>query len=268
MPRCQNEVVTDSQHPGAILVTGGTGQLGRPTVDLLRQAAHEVRVLSRSPGEGRVLGDLRTGAGLAEALNGVHTVIHLATNNRKDSPATRTLLEACRTAGVRHVIYQSIVGVDEIPYLLYRDKVVCEQLVAGSGIPFTILRATQFHTFVGGFFRMQRRLPVQLALAMPVQPIAIPDVATRLAELAAAAPAGRVPDLGGPEVLTVAEAGDIWQRAHGTSRKQWRWRLPGRTFAAYAAGFHANAPRHPGQTFAEYAAQVAAEDQASTSSRS
>lgn len=259
MPRCQNETVTDSQHPGLILVTGGTGQLGRPTVELLRQAGHEVRVLSRRPGEGRVVGDLRSGAGLAEALRGVHTVIHLATSNRKDSPATRTLLEACRSAGVQHVIYQSIVGVDEIPYPLYRDKVVCEQLVAGSGIPFTILRATQFHTFVGGFFRMQRRLPVQLVLAMPVQPIALADVAARLAELAAGSPAGRVPDLGGPEVLSVAEAGEIWQRAHGTRRRQWRWALPGRTFAGYAAGFHASAPKHPGQTFAEYAAKVAVE---------
>ena len=235
-----------------ILVTGGTGGLGRPTVAGLRAAGHDVRVLSRRPGDGHVVGDLATGAGLDTALAGVDTVLHLATNRRRDTPDTARLLAAA--SDVKHLVFISIVGVERIPYGYYRDKVATEKLIADSGIPFTILRATQFHDFVGAFLRAQRRLPVYLSLGIPVQTIAVEEVAGRLVELAGAAPAGRVADIGGPQLNTVGELVGIWQRAAGTHRPVWTLRIPGRTIAAFRAGHHTTGlPGYGSGTFAEYA---------------
>jgi uncharacterized protein YbjT (DUF2867 family) len=162
------------------------------------------------------------------------------------------LLDAA--ADVRHLVFISIVGVDRIPVPYYADKAVSERLIEASGIPFTIIRATQFHDFVGAFLRPQRRLPVLVALDVPVQPIAVEEVAARLVELAADAPAGRVADIGGPERLTVREAAATWQRAKGTARPIWTLRIPGKTIAAFKAGHHMTPlPGYGRMTFAEYA---------------
>jgi uncharacterized protein YbjT (DUF2867 family) len=237
-----------------ILVTGATGTLGRPTVAALRAAGHDVRALSRRIGDGRVVADLETGAGLTDALRGAEVVVHLATTTKKDSGQTRRLLEASAAAGVRHIVYISIVGIDDIPFAYYVDKVECERLVRASGIPWTILRATQFHDFVATVFRATRRLPFHLSLPVSDQPIAVEEVAERLAELASAAPAGRVADIGGPEILTVDELATQWQRAHGTTKAVWRIGIPGKTMRAFKAGHHlAGLPGYGRETFAEYA---------------
>ncbi|TGJ96117.1 NmrA family transcriptional regulator, partial [Actinotalea fermentans ATCC 43279 = JCM 9966 = DSM 3133] len=172
-----------------ILVTGGTGTLGAPTVSLLRAAGHDVRVLSRSashpagPGPAVVTGDLTTGEGLREAFDGAQTVLHLATHGpRADVEMGRHVVAAARDAGVGHVVFQSIVGVDRIPLGYYTAKVEVEDLLAASGLPYTILRATQFHEFVDNLFIAQRFSPVLLTPALEVQPIAVPDVAARLVE--------------------------------------------------------------------------------------
>lgn len=239
-----------------VLVTGGTGGLGRPTVARLRAAGHEVRILSRRPGPDHVVGDLSTGAGLAEALAGVDTVLHLATNRRRDAPDTARLLAA--SAGIAHIVFISIVGVERIPYGYYRDKVACEALVAESGIPFTILRATQFHDFVGAFLHAQRRLPVVLSLGVPVQTIAVEEVAERLVQLADGEPAGRVPDIGGPEVNQLNELVAIWQAAFSTRKPVWTLHLPGTAIAAFRAGHHTTGlPGYGRSTFAQYAAAEA-----------
>jgi uncharacterized protein YbjT (DUF2867 family) len=241
-----------------ILVTGGTGNLGRPTVELLRAAGHDVRVLSRKPGPGRVVGDLSAGSGIRDALTGVDTVVHLATTRWKDAGQTRTLLHAARAAGIRHLIFMSIVGVDRIPYAYYRDKVASERLIEDSGVPFTILRATQFHDFVDGYFRAQRRLPVVFALDILDQPIAVHEVAERLTELAGAVPAGRAQDIGGPEQLSLRALGETWQRAHGSNKKVRLLRLGGKTIRAFRAGHHLTPlPGYGRETFADYAARQA-----------
>lgn len=240
-----------------ILVTGGTGGLGRPTVTRLLAAGHQVRVFSRRPGEHHVVGDLRSGKGLEAALAGVDTVLHLATNRRKDARTTARLLAAA--GHVRHLVFISIVGIEKIPYFYYRDKVECEKLIAESGIPFTVLRATQFHDFVGAFLRMQRHLPVILSSTIPSQTIAVEEVADRLVELANAKPAGRVPDIGGPQILAGRELVDPWQKAFKTDKPVWTLRLPGRTMAAFAAGhLTTGLPGYGKETFAEYAAREAA----------
>lgn len=238
-----------------ILVTGGTGILGRPTVELLRAAGHDVRILSRSTG-----GDLSTGAGVAEALAGVDTVLHLATSaSKKDVPQTQRLVDAAKAAGVTHFVYISIVGVDTVPYSYYRAKFACEQIIEASGIPFTILRATQFHSFVAMIPRAARKLPVIFSLNAPDQPIKVEEVAQRLVELVAAGPSGLVADIGGPEQLTIREAIAIWQKAAGTHKPVWTIPLGGKMMRAMRAGEHM--PGLPGYgtgTFAEYAEREAA----------
>jgi uncharacterized protein YbjT (DUF2867 family) len=242
-----------------ILVTGGTGILGRPTVALLTAAGHNVRILSRTPGAHRVTGDLTTGAGLAEALTGVDTVLHLATSaSKKDVAQTQRLVTAAAAAGVTHLIYISIVGVDDVPYVYYRAKFACEQLIESSGIPFTILRATQFHSFVAMIPRAQRRLPVIFSLNLPDQPIAVEEVAERLVELVAAGPSGHVADIAGPEQLTLRSAIASWQEAAGTHKPVWTIPLGGGMARAMRAGAHMTGlPGYGKGTFAEYAAAEA-----------
>jgi uncharacterized protein YbjT (DUF2867 family) len=238
-----------------ILVTGGTGGLGRPTVEALRAAKHDVLVLSRESGDGRVVGDLATGSGLADALRNVDTIVHLATTrSAKDSAQTRVLLDAARAAGVAHVLFISIVGVDRVPYSYYRDKVVSETLIEESGIPFTILRATQFHEFLAALFRLQRNSPVLFALNVPIQPIAVEEVARRLVELVAAGPSGRVADIGGPETKPMREFAAQWQEAHRTHKPMPLLRIPGKMVRALKAGHHTTPlPGYGTGTFAQFA---------------
>ena len=133
-----------------ILVTGGTGSLGRPTVEQLRAAGHDVRVLSRTPGRAASSATSRPETDSPTPSRGVDTVLHLATTaGSKDRRQTRRLVEASAAAGVTHLVYISIVGVDVNPYPYYRAKLACERVIEESGIPFTILRATQFHRFLG-----------------------------------------------------------------------------------------------------------------------
>lgn len=240
-----------------ILVTGGTGELGRPTVAGLKAAGHDVRILSRTPGPDRLSGDLNTGAGLAAALDGVDTVLHLATSaGSKDPAQARALVDACKAARVTHLVFISIVGVDTIPYSYYRAKLASERVIEESGIPFTILRATQFHAFIALFLHLQRRLPVILSLDVPDQPIAVEEVAARLVELVDAGPSGRVADIGGPEQLALRTAIDTWQQAAGTRKPVWTLRIFGRTIRAFKEGRHMTAmPGFGRETFAEYAAR-------------
>ena len=240
------------------LVTGATGTLGTPTVARLRDAGHDVRALSRRTGPGLTTGDLRTGEGLPVALTGADTVVHLATGPRGkgDVEATRTLLTAAADAGVTHLVLISIVGIDDIPLPYYRDKVVIERLVVESGLPFSILRATQFHEFVAGLLQAQRLMPVLAAPAIPLQPIAVDEVAARLVELVDAGPSGRVPDVGGPEQHQLPDLARVWAAAQGTRRPVVPVRLPGKILAAYRAG-HALVPGQPygHGTFAEHVAR-------------
>jgi uncharacterized protein YbjT (DUF2867 family) len=237
------------------LVTGATGTLGGPTVAQLRAAGHEVRSLSRRTGPGLVTGDLLSGAGIPEALDGVDTVVHLATGPRRDDVATRTLVEAAATARVLHLVHISIVGVDRIPFGYYRAKLAAEQVVQQSGVPHTILRATQFHDLVVSIFAVQRFTPVLLAPSFAVQPIAADEVAERLVELAGSAPAGRVPDIGGPEVRELRDLAQVWRRSVRIRRPVVPLSLPGRVFRAYADGHGlVPGPAYGRRTFEEHLA--------------
>lgn len=243
--------------PMTILVTGGSGTLGTPTVELLLAAGRDVRILSRKPGQDHAVGDLNTGDGLTAALEGVDTVLHLATSTgAKDVAQAQRLVDACKAAGrVTHLLFISIVGVDTVPYSYYRAKFDSEKVIENSGIPFTILRATQFHEFIELFLHVQRKLPVIFGLNVPDQPIAAREVARRLVELVEAGASGRAADIGGPEQLHLHEAIDTWQRAAGTRKPVWTLHLPLKFLKAMRAGQHMTAmPGYGKQTFAEFAA--------------
>ncbi|WP_175409464.1 SDR family oxidoreductase [Streptomyces sp. TRM64462] len=250
---------------GTILVTGGTGTLGRPLTERLRADGHEVRVLSRHSAPHAV--DLRDGAGLDAALSGVDTVVHCATTPKGgDERAACHLIAAAQRAGVGHLVYISIVGVDRVPLGYYKTKLAVERLIGGSGLGWTVLRTTQFHDLVLQVLERCARLPVMPVFAgVSDQPIEVREVAARLAELAAAAPAGRVPDMGGPEVRTFADLARAYLRAAGKRRPLLPVPLPGATYRAFRAGGHLAPERAVGRgTFEEYLARRFGDDGGAT----
>ncbi|MER7738711.1 NAD(P)H-binding protein [Streptomyces sp. NPDC096538] len=227
-----------------ILVTGGSGTLGRHVTERLRTDGHEVRVLSRHTQPYAL--DLREGgSGLDRAVDGADTVVHCATSPRGgDEKAARNLIAAARRAGVGHLVYISIVGVDRVPYPYYRTKLAVERLVEDSGTGFTVLRATQFHDLV---FRVLRGLAKSPVVPLPArvkdQPVEVTEVAERLAELAQGAPVGRAEDMGGPEVRTFDSLARAYLRAAGRRRAVVKVPLRGAAYDAFRAGGHL-APDH------------------------
>jgi len=219
----------------AILVTGASGLLGRNVVTTLTTRGYTVRALSRTERPGMIRGDLLTGEDLRAAVDRVDTIVHCATGPN-DPKATGNLIDEAAAAGVRHLVFVSIVGVDRIPLPYYHAKLTSEHVVENGGLPFTILRATQFHNLVAGLFSIQRRLPMLLAPSISIQPVDVTDVAGRLADLVGEGPAGRVPDFGGPQILTATELAALWLAARGSRRRIASFSLPGRTFAALRAG--------------------------------
>ena len=217
-------------HP--ILVTGGTGTLGRHIVQRLVAGGHPVRVLTREPrdaveGVEFVTGDLEQGTGIAAAVAGVATVVHCAGSGTGDALKAQTLVAAATAAAVSHVVYISVVGADRIPVVTGNDrrmfgyfeqKRAAEIAIEQSGIPFTILRATQFHDLVLIVAKAMTKLWVIPFPRLRAQPVAAEEVADRMVELALGAPAGLVPDLGGPEVLDGRELLRDYARRTGRRR--------------------------------------------------
>jgi uncharacterized protein YbjT (DUF2867 family) len=224
-----------------ILVTGGTGTIGRGVVPLLREAGRDVRILTRhpradEPGIQHVEGDTVAGRGLAEALRGVEVVLHLAGGAKGDDVAARNLAAAARDAGVRHLLLISVIGADKMPIGYFRAKAAAEQAIAESGVPWTVLRAAQLHDFVLPVVKGMARLPVTPApRGLRFEPVDRDEVAARLAELTLAAPAGRVSDLAGPEVLDLGELVAAF-RGPLPRRRALRFGLPGAVGRAYVAG--------------------------------
>src|SRR5437660_9902889 len=217
-----------------VLVTGGTGRLGRPTARRLREASRDVRVLTRRRRETAdaveyVIGDLSTAEGLQAAVDGVAAIVHCATSTRGDVEATRQLVRAASRAGTPHPVYVSIVGLDHIGSWGYpRAKRACERMVAESGLPWTILRATQLYDYCLVNIRRLARPPVPLVPAgFHVKPVDPDEVAARLVELALGEPAGRAPDIAGPLVTSWADLLHDYLRA--SHRRRWVMpvRIPG-----------------------------------------
>ncbi|RQG90492.1 SDR family oxidoreductase [Natrarchaeobius chitinivorans] len=230
------------------LVTGATGTLGRELCPRLLEAGHEVRAASRSPPTATeddldwVELDLVDGTGLEPALSEADVVVHAASAPRGDSEAvdlrgTERLLEAADDAGVENVVYVSIVGVDEIPLSYYEHKHRAERAVEASPVESTIVRITQFHSFVFELLETVSRLPLwPLPTRFRVQPIETGEAADALVEHAMREPAGRVPPVGGPEPRTIGELARAYRDAKGTRRPVVRCPLPGAVAAEFRTG--------------------------------
>jgi uncharacterized protein YbjT (DUF2867 family) len=235
-----------------ILVTGGTGTLGRVVVRQLTDARKPVRAISRSTTPPV---DLLTGDGLDAALTDVDTVIHCATTlGSKDVPAAENLLTAAKKAGIKHLVYISIVGIDRVPLPYYKTKLAVERLIENSGIPWTTLRTTQFHDLLARIWSGQR-LPVVFYPSLRFQPVDTETVASRLIELADGLPAGRVPDLGGPRVQRAGDLARAYLRSTGSRRPAVPLWLPGKTFAAYRRGEHLTPEHAQGSDFDAFLAK-------------
>jgi uncharacterized protein YbjT (DUF2867 family) len=229
-----------------VLVTGGTGGLGRELVPRLMHAGYTVRVLSRrerKPGEFPeaewAQADLETGQGFAEAVAEVEVIIYAATSSARhtrqvDVDGARRLIEQAKAAGVGHFLYISIVGIERVSLPYYRSKISAEAVVMGAGAPWSILRATQFHAWLDSLLQPLARFPiVPLAVDFQFQPIDSGEVAARLVECVALGPGGRLPDIGGPEVLRFGDMARVWFAAQGLRR----FILPLPFLASYAEGY-------------------------------
>jgi uncharacterized protein YbjT (DUF2867 family) len=194
-----------------ILVTGGTGSLGRRLAPVLIERGHRLRLLSRHPERGSsgaetVRGDVLTGEGLRDAVAGMDTVIHAATSSRRgvretEIVGTRNVVDAIGSSET-HLIYVSIVGIDRHRLRYYRAKLEAERMIAASDLRWTIQRATQFHDLL----EMLLGYPVFVSTPnMSFQPVDPGEVSVRLADLAEAEPAGRAPDFGGPEIRRIKD---------------------------------------------------------------
>jgi uncharacterized protein YbjT (DUF2867 family) len=230
-----------------ILITGGTGTLGRYVVPRLRSAGRDVRVLSRTGrGPGVLTGDLATGAGVDEAVAGAEVVVHLAGSAKGDEEKTRTLVAAAKRAGTPHLVHISVVGADRVPVVSAIDRMAfgyfaakrgAEEIVSGSGLPWTTLRATQFHELTLSVVRRMARMPViPVPAGVRFQPVDAAEVAQRMVELALGEPAGLVPDLAGPQVYGMDDLVRRYLRATGRRRPIVPVRFAGRAYRAVRAG--------------------------------
>ena len=254
-----------------ILVTGGTGTLGRLVVARLRDAGGTVRVLSRHSREAGerieyVTGDLATGAGIDAAVAGAAIIIHCAGSSKGDEEKALHLVRAASRAGARHLVYISVVGADRIPVVsgvdramfgYFASKLAAERVVAGSGLPWTTLRATQFHDLCLLTARQMAKLPViPVAAGFRFQPVDAGEVADRLVALAMGTPAGLAPDMAGPKVYGMDELQRGYLRARHQHRLIVPVRFPGNAARAIQAGANLAPDRAVGRrTWEEFLAE-------------
>ncbi|HEX9415350.1 MAG TPA: NAD(P)H-binding protein [Gaiellaceae bacterium] len=260
-----------------ILVTGGTGHLGRAIVAGLKQDGHQVRVLTRRPGDDLAVewlqGDLATGEGITSAVAGVETVIHAATNSPAaqrgrlrpfdfvrsptdvDIDGTRALLAAAEEAAVQHFIHVSIVGLRLSARLspYSRVKIAAEELVRSSAVPWSIVRAPAFYWLLERMLaNMTRRPIVLLPTDVRMQAVDSHDFAEFVVGCVTDGRRGEREDFVGPEVLTMRELAEQYLAARGLRRRIWKAPLPRRVKSALEAGSTSPAARRGATTWAEW----------------
>ena len=205
-----------------IVVIGGTGLIGSKAVAILRQGGHEVLAASSKNGINTI-----TGEGLKEAVAGAQVVIDVANSPSFEDKAVleffetsgRNLLAAETAAGVRHHVALSIVAIDRTDNGYFRAKVAQEKLIQASGIPYTIVRATQFLEFLGGIAASSTDGSIVRVSPGLFQPIAADDVAAIVADVALAAPRNGIVEIAGPDRAPFNEFVARYLKAVGDSRK-------------------------------------------------
>jgi uncharacterized protein YbjT (DUF2867 family) len=248
-----------------IAVAGGTGVVGHHVVEVAHARGHETVILARSAGI-----DLLRGEGLAAALTGVDIVIDVtstataagAESVRFFSSVTDNLLQAEQSAGTHHHIALSIIGATKVNAGYYAGKKAQEDLVTASVVPWTILRAAQFHEFATQIIPQGKVGPLQIVPTMIAQPIAAAEVAAVLVEIAEGDPRGLATDLAGPKTERMSDLVRRYLRATGSRRPVLQVTLPGAWWRGLRDGAILPGPdaRLGTQTFDEWlAALVAAE---------
>ena len=226
----------------AVLVTGGTGTLGTRLVPLLRDRGHHVWVLSRRPSDDPdvVRGDLVTGTGLGDIVDGADAIVHAATDSITggvDRTGTKRLVAAAAEARIPHLILPSIVGIDDIKLRYYRAKLGAEYAVAHGNVPWTMQRFTQFHQVLSSFLRRSYRWGrTWVPRGLSFQPIDPSAVAAAIADSIEAGPRERVADLGGPDVIPVEEMARSVSAALGRRTGIARVPVIGKTWRAVKRG--------------------------------
>lgn len=223
--------------------------MGRYLVQAVGRQGDVVRVMStrrRVPSDPANVewaqADLGSGEGIPEAMADVEAVFHLASNpadsQTVDVNGTGRLVEAARAAGVSHLVFVSIVGIDEIPIAFYSRKREAEHIVETSGLPYSIQRVTQFHSFVDALLSKLARLPFIMPLPanLKFQPVDESEIAERLARTLRTCPRGRLIDLGGPEVLTLRDMAETWLAAKSLQKKLVPVPVTGKAARALKAG--------------------------------
>jgi len=204
-----------------IVVIGGSGLIGKKLVPILRERGHEAVPASPSSGVNTL-----TGEGLSESLAGADVVVDVSNSPSWADDAvmeffktsTGNLLAAEREAGVGHHVALSVVGADRLPDSGYmRAKVAQEGLIPSGGVPYTIVRATQFFEFLGGIAE-QGEGEIRLPTA-PMQPLAADDVASALADVALKPPVNGTVEVAGPESLSIADFVGRFLASSGDKRK-------------------------------------------------
>ena len=223
-----------------IAVAGGTGTIGRRIAAALSRDGHEVRALSRSAMQYPV--DLTTGAGLEAALVGCDVVVD-ASNGPPSRRAravlvegSRRLLETGARAGVRHHVCVSIVGIEDVPLGYYRVKLEQEGVVESAGLPWTIVRSTQFHDLLGSLLSAAGRWHVLPVARARFQPVGVDEAADAVAAVATDAPRLTRVTVAGPEVHDLRSLGRMWREATGRRAIAIPIPLPGRLGRAVRDG--------------------------------
>lgn len=211
-----------------ILITGGTSNLGKSLVKLLTDLDIEHTIGSRKNTSGSkniVIMDLLENKGIKAAVQGKDIIFHLATDMKKDTQVTENLLKAIGTNRDIHLVYSSVVGIDKVPLGYYKQKLASEDAIKKSGIPFTILRATQFHQFINQIISTLLKFPIGLLPKRVIsQPIQTELVAAELYRLALEKRFGKTYEIGGAEVSTLEQMAHEWMQK--TGKKRWIINLP------------------------------------------
>jgi nucleoside-diphosphate-sugar epimerase len=245
-----------------VLVTGGTGKLGRELLPKLSEAGHSLVALGRRPLPPGVpatwaRGDLSTGEGIDDAMRNCEAVVHAATagfgdryslrwavfhSAAVDVRGTRALLEAAERMRIEHFVFTSIVGIDRVPlfptiYRYFKHKLVAEASVRRTSLSWTIARITQFHSFLDQMFAWRLRLPGPVLLPETLgQPIDASDAADAVIASLEETPARQIREFGGPEVMDWRKLVDAWVARRGVTRTIRFIRVPGRLGRALRHG--------------------------------
>ncbi len=260
-----------------IVVTGGTGLLGTAVASRLRALGEDFLLVSRNRQPKETYAqiqhrehydwmpvNLATGQGLGEALKGRKVVLHLASSLEKvdkyplEVVAARQLVAAARQAGVRHLVYISIVGIDKIPLPYYKAKLEAESILSTSGIPFSILRATQFFPFVAFLIGKMAALPIGFVPKnVLLQPVDVGSVADRLVAIALSSPLLGVAHWGGPQVTSLGQLANEWCQHRGLKKAMVHVPAWGPLLRAFKNGAATGVPFDPqSQTWQQFLASV------------